>query len=160
MTEMKGCTAVSPVLTLTPSITHRAGSAWGGVCVCASCAFQLCARVHVRLRNQTVCERAAAPCLLPYAPIFSLRQSVKITGPPCVGAQTVYSCVREVHERACAFFRTNAVRLPIWRCYAVLLSQLSNGFNKLVVCCSVHAHTHTKLHTRHGPEYAHILTHG
>lgn len=78
----------------------------GGVCVCASCAFQLCARVRLRLRNQTVCERAAAPCLLPYAPIFSLRQSVKITGPPCVGAQTVYLCVREVHERACFFAQT------------------------------------------------------
>lgn len=106
---MKGCTAVSPVLTLTLSITHGAGSAWeggagGGVCVCASCAFQLRARVRLRLRNQTVCERAAAPCLLPYAPIFSLRQSVKITGPPCVGAQTVYLCVREVHERARVFF--------------------------------------------------------
>lgn len=72
-----------------------------------------------------------------------------------------YVCERCMSARARpCFFHANAVRLPIWRCYAALLSQLSNGFNKLVVCCSVHARTHTKLHTRHGPEYAHILTHG
>lgn len=44
VTEMKGCTAVSSVPTLTPSITHPSEYAGGAR---ASCAFQLCARVCV-----------------------------------------------------------------------------------------------------------------
>lgn len=48
MTEMKGCSFVSPVLALTPSITHRAHHG-----VFGSCACQLCA--SARVCDQFVC---------------------------------------------------------------------------------------------------------
>lgn len=105
------------------------------------CVFQLCTRVRLRLHHQTVCKRADI--------LHSVNQS-KSRGRPvsarkpftdvherCMGA---HACLRVFFERARP---ANAVRLPIWRCYAPLLRQLSNGFNKLVVCCSVHVHALT-----------------
>lgn len=49
--------------------------------------------------------------------------------------------------------------LPIWCCYAVLNSQLSNSSNKPVVCCLIHTHTYIHRYVHTGAwTHTHLLT--
>lgn len=144
---MKGCTAVSPVLTLTLSITHGAGSAWGeGVCVCASCAFQHCARV--RLRNQTVCERAGnrhGCCRTRrYFPSVNLSKSPGRR----VSARKLftYVCERCTSARACFFAQTPCAcpsGVAMRRCSASsLMASISLWF--AAPCTLAHTHSYIR----------------
>lgn len=54
-----------------------------------------------------------------------------------------YACVKCAHVCfVCVYCVHVYFQLPIWCCYVVLYSLLSNSSNKPVVCCIVHTCTH------------------
>ena len=59
---------------------------------------------------------------------------------------------------ACVYMQCVYSSLPIWCCYAVLHSQLSNSSNKPVVCCLIHTHIYTQICT-HWRMNTHTHTH-
>lgn len=118
-----------------------------GVLDCVAAVHSSCVQVYACVINFVwicfmVCLCTCTVCIN----ILSVSLSI-LTHTMCLCTKCLfYVCIKRVCVcvlNACSVYMLCVYfKLPIWCCYVVLLSQLSNSSNKPVVCCLIHTYTH------------------